>query len=446
MAASNTKFVSPAAARTRLQDDVLPLVGGDVSLLDAVNIALAQNLTLRAAYFRHEEAAGVYGEARGAILPQASITASATDNLNNRDVDRDVYSYRFQISQPLWRGGALIAGLRYAELYKASTDIAIQKQVQDTIATTTRLYLSVLLEEQMAKVYEEALSTAERLLKTAKSKLDAGVVSAYEVLRAEVEVSTAQADLLRAQNNKRTAFVTLLRSLGVSQDSTVQLSGVLQYRQEVADEQTLLRTALVKRPDLLLAETAVRMARENVNISKAQFSPSVDAFVSDAGKRPESFPNGRMGWYDTWMVGVNLTYVPTDSVFRRGRLWQAASKFDQAEAALRDAEEATRVDVLKALLDLQYAEELYQSQKKNIDVATEALRMIEVGAHTGKNTQLEVLDAQSALTSAVGRYYNAVYGHCVARINLQYATGTLGPDALDAINPSTRLTTDPLFP
>ena len=444
---------SPASASSiastssrKSQGESLPLVEGPVSLLDAVNIALAQNLTLRVAYFRHEEAAGVYEEARGAILPQAALTASATDNLNHRDVDKDVYTYQFRITQPLWRGGALLAGLRYAELYKASADIAIQKQVQDTIATTTRLYLSVLLEEQMTKVYEESLATAERLLKTAKSKLDAGVVSAYEVLRAEVEVSTAQADLLRAQNNKRTALVTLLRALGVSQDSAIKLSGTLQYRPEVADEQTLIRTALEKRPDLLLAEAEVRMARENVGITRAQFGPSVDAFLNDAGRRPESYANDRRGWYHTWTAGVSLSYVLTDSVFRRGRLWQATSRLDQTEAALRNAEEEARVDVLKALLDLRYAEELYQSQKKNIDVATEALRMIEVGAHTGKNTQLEVLDAQSALTSAVGRYYNAVHGHCVARINLQYTTGSLGPDALDAINVNIQLPTDPLFP
>jgi outer membrane protein TolC len=86
------------------------------------------------------------------------------------------------------------------------------------------------------------------------------------------------------------------------------------------------------------------------------------------------------------------------------------------------------VEVVEALLKLKYADELYVSQMKNLDLSREALRILETGSSFGRNTQVEVLDARAALTQAMGTYYNAVYSHGIARLGVRYATGTLYPD------------------
>ena len=48
------------------------------------------------------------------------------------------------------------------------------------------------------------------------------------------------------------------------------------------------------------------------------------------------------------------------------------------------------------------------------------------GYREGVNTEVEVVDARSALTEARGNHYKALYDHCMARLSLEYAMGLLG--------------------
>ena len=426
------------------QDSSLPRISGRIELLDAVNIALAQNLSLRATFLRREEARGAIIEARAAAFPAVSLGAGAEADLRERGDNPDTYALTWSVTQPLWRSGAVSAGLRYAKLYAESTDEAIRAAVQETVVAVARDYLSVLLARQMVDVYENSVGVAERMLDTAQKKRRAGTASDYEVLRAEVEVASSRATLIQERNKLRTSGVTLLQTLGVNQNSDVTLVGALEYRPTTNDLQTLLRDAMLHRPDLLQAEADVKMAEENLKIVRAAYGPSADVFVSGRYANPDPNDHARDAWNDDWGAGVSVSYALFDGLARKGRVTQAQSKLRQAKAKLHAAEEAARVELIRAILDVENAEELYASQAKNIDLTKEALRMLENGFKVGKNTQIEVLDARSALTEAVGQYYNAIFAHSIARLAVRRAAGTLGVDAAREVLPGIRLETDPL--
>jgi outer membrane protein TolC len=186
------------------------------------------------------------------------------------------------------------------------------------------------------------------------------------------------------------------------------------------------------------------MADERLRVVKGSYGPSADAFLNGKYQNPNPNDTTRDEWSDDWSAGLQVTYTLFDGLERKGRLTQAKSVRRQAEANLRNAEEAARVEIHQALLDLRNAEELYQSQAKNIDLSREALRMLENGHKVGKNTQIEVLDARSALTEAMGQYYNAIYSHVLARLAIRKAIGTLAVDASETVDPSIHLDSDPL--
>ena len=422
----------------------LPKISGEIRLLDAVNYALAQNLQLRAAFLKREEASGAITEAKAAAYPHAGLTGGVTSDLRERGDNPDTYGVTWSVTQPLWRSGAVSAGIRYAELYSASTDEAIRRQVQDTVVKATEEFLGVLLAQQMVNVYTESAAVAERMLETAQKKRNAGSASDYEVLRAEVEVASTRAALIKERNALRSKVIRLLQTMGVNQESDVTLVGSLEYLPESFEFSTLVQTALVNRPDLLQAEAALRMADEQLRVVKGSYGPSADAFLNGKYQNPDPNDPSLDEWSDDWSAGLQVTYTLFDGLERKGRLTQAKSVRRQAEANLRNAEEAARVEIYQALLDLRNAEELYQSQAKNIDLSREALRMLENGHKVGKNTQIEVLDARSALTEAMGQYYNAIYSHALARLAVRKAIGTLAVDASEPVDPSLRLDSDPI--
>lgn len=402
----------------------LEVVTGEFDLLKVVNTALSNNLSLRAAMLRRSEAAGAVTEARAAALPNLALNGGVTSDVVERGDNPETYDATLSLTQPLWRSGAISAGVRYADIYAANVDEEIRAEIQGVVAQVASDYLAVLLSKEMVDVYTESVAVAERMLDTAKTKRKAGTASDYEVLRAEVEVASSKASLIKEQNAMRTAGIRLLQGMGVDQASRIQIAGALKYEPETNDVDSVIVTALMNRPDLLCAQADVAMAQESLKLVKSEYGFAVDLFAKGSYKNPD--PNdGDDSWGHDASAGINIAIDIFDGFERRGKLRQAESRLRQAKAELHEAEETARVEVVRALLDVRNADELYLSQSKNIDLSREALRMLENGFKVGRNTQIEVLDAHSALIEAMGQYYNAIYSHCIARIGVLKAAGTL---------------------
>ena len=97
----------------------------------------------------------------------------------------------------------------------------------------------------------------------------------YDELRAEVEVSNFQAQVLQARNNRDLAYTTLFRLLGASPESEVDLVEEIPLVPEEISFGEAARTALERRADLTEAEYAMRMQRESVAARLARVvSPS----------------------------------------------------------------------------------------------------------------------------------------------------------------------------
>ena len=424
--------------------DNLPVLSDKLNASDAVKLALANNKDLKIAYLSRDKAHGLLMQAQAGTMPVAALAAQAESALTDEppssipteNTADDSYSVGVTVTQPLWRSGSVAAGLRYAKLYVASTDFTIRGQVQTTVRSVLEKYMNVLLEQHLVRVYEEAASVAERLLQTTRNRRQQGTVSDYDILRSQVEVANTKAAFINEKNSLQRAIVSLFQVMGVSQDSQVEFTGELTFAPEAYDLEQASAKAALLRPDLAKAVASLKMAEENIRIARSGFGPSADVFASgDYSNYVED------EWNDEWTVGAKVSLMIFDGFKRRGKVIEVQAVRDQAAETLLDLEEKAHVEVVNALLQLKYADELYQSQKMNIDLAREGLRMLETGSSRGKNTQVEVLDAQAALTKAMGAYYQAIYAHGLARLSIRSAMGSLSPEEPvdNLIKPSARV-------
>src|SRR6185369_10610797 len=108
----------------------------------------------------------------------------------------------------------------------------------------------------------------------------------------------------------------------------------------------------------------------------------------------------------------------------------ARGKVDQARAlaqkARYDVEDTTRrieLEVRTAYSNFIEAREVLESQKKVQEQAEEALRLANARAAAGTATQLDVLNAQTALTEARSTQAQAAHDFAVARTRLERAMG-----------------------
>lgn len=424
--------------------DALPVLSGKLTLEDAIKVALAWNKPLRAALEDKEIARGRVVESYGEVLPSVSAVGSygRVDQLRGFKVgttrvylgDFDNYSADLQVRQPIFRGGAIGAALRAAQIYSYLADEAVRAQIQATIFEVASAYYEALLAEKLYEANRAAVESAERHLADVRTKFSQGVASRFDVLRAEVDVSNFQADAIREQNRLHLAKTRLLKGMGVSQETEVALAGELAYEPARPVLEEAMRIAQTNRPDLTIAEAGVRLQEEALRIAKSRYWPSVDATFVYGWAYPDPHTSLR-DWDDRWVAGVEVALPLFDGLRREGRVIQEGAALERRKVELRDAEERAALEVQQALLSLRDAEELAESQRLNLERAQEGLRLAEVGFREGVTTEVEVVDARAALTRARGLYYQAIHAHTMARLSLQLAMGILGPAAGDRTPP-----------
>ena len=445
LAASRTRAYSNWH-RARSQEAPGPAVlKGKLGLQDAIKLALVHNKTLQAALEDKEIARGGIVEAYAEALPTISLVGNYTllDRVGSFKVGGrsislgEVHSYSvdLQVRQPLFRGGAIGAAIRAARLYAALTDEQVRGQVQQTIFEAAAAYFDMLLAQQLYQVNEQAVKSAEAQLRDVQTKQRAGVASQYDVLRAQVDVSNFRAEMIQQRNRINLARTRLLKTMGVSQDSRIELADQLEYHPIRPVLEEAVRLAATNRPDLFQAELGIRLQQEALRIAKSRYWPQVDATFTEGWARPNPHFSMVDNWGDRWMAGVTVEIPLFDGLRREGRLIQEKAALKQQRILLLDTQERALLEIRQALLSLRDAEELVDSQRLNLKRAAEGLRLAEVNYREGVSTTVAVTDARAALTRARGLYYQAIYAHTTARLALQRAMGILGPRAGQAAAP-----------
>jgi outer membrane protein len=410
---------------------------GELSLEDALKLAVSNNKSLQAAAQEEEIARGVVMESYSNVLPNITAAAdylrldeAASFNVGGQPValgDVDNYSAGLQVKQPLFRGGAIPAALRSAKWVSLLASEQVRGAVQGVIYEVASAYYTTLLARHLYAVNRDAVKSAEAHLKDVRVKRDQGVASDFDVLRAQVDVSLFEAQMIQQQNRVHLSKTRLLRAMGVSQDSEVDLSGALTYApiKPVFDE--AVRIAYHERPDIYQAELNLNLQQEALRVARSEYWPKLDAFFLQEWSKPDPHSATRNDWGDAWSAGLSATWPLFDGLGREGRIRQERERLKQHQTLLIDTQEQALLELRQAILTLRDAEEFVASQRLNLERAREALRLAEVEYREGVAEAVETTEARAALTRAQGLYYEAVYNHTTARLELQKSMGILGP-------------------
>jgi len=411
-------------------------VQGKLSLEDALKLALVNNKSIQAALEDKGVAKGQMVEAIGQALPQANVDLGYT-RLDKRSINvggapvnlgpLDRYSAGLTVSQPLYRGGAISAGVRAAQVYTALTDESVRGVTQQVIYDVATAYYDVLLAQQLVEVQKAGVAASQASLEEVQKKKAAGVAKPFDVLRAQVELANFQAEEIKERNQVNRTKTLLLNLMGISQESDITLSDEITYSEMKPVFEEAVRVAYENRPDIFQAELQARLQREAVNEAYSHYFPYADASFTETWSRPDPHSSARVAWGDAWSGRITVNWTLFDGFQREGRVMREAATLRKNKIQIIAAEEHALQEIKAAVLSIQDADEFVQSQKLNLDRATEALRLARVGKDAGVGTQVEIYDAQTAATQALANYYEALYGHTVARLALQKAMGILGP-------------------
>lgn len=429
-------------SRSERGQEQQPSIRGQLSLEDCIKLTLAHNKMLQRTLQEREIARGGVLSARSAYLPGANLSATYTRDQqvpsfdipgpNNTTQHVQIgtvnnYSAVLTVTQPIYAGGAIPAQVQTATLLTLLADQTVRATTQDVVYTVETAYYNLLLDQHLVDISTEAVRAAKVHLDNVEKRRAAGVASDFDVLRAQVELSNFEADLIQSRNAVIVARANLLKVMGVSQDSDFTLSDEFVYEPMVISMEQAVKAAFTNRPDLYSREYQIRQQREQLRIARSRYLPNISGYFTNtwANPSPTSFGSSANEWGEIWQAGFQGAWPIFDGFQREGAIVQAKARLRQAQIDLVDTEETALYELTQALLSMENAVEFMQSQRLNLKRASEGLRLAEVGYEQGINTQVEVIDAQSALTTARVNYYQAIYSHVAAKLALRRAMGTI---------------------
>jgi outer membrane protein TolC len=334
--------------------------------------------------------------------------------------------------------GSVIPAIKGAGSASDASVYALRNTIDQVIATVREQFYTVVLNKALIGVQEESVSLLESQLKDQQNRFEAGTVPRFNVLQAEVALANQQPALITARNNFRIAQIQLGRTIGLDFDprrgdqAPLECVGELTYQPRDIPLPVAIELGKERRPFLKQQRANILVQVQQLRGAFAGIQPKLNlngGYAFESSQFSDKLRDVATGWF----FGLTGSWAIFDGLETVGAVKSARATLSQAKIAYDDAVRQVELEIQQAYSNLQQDRELYASQSKNVDQAREALRLASARLGVGAGVQLDVLNAQLALTQAQSTRLSALaaYNSDLAEFDRATATDTIYHDDFD---------------
>lgn len=411
----------------------------ELTLEECIMTALKNSPGIRLAEEKVKQSKGAVMEAFSSYLPKLDFRSYVAQK-NESDMDLGLlpkeftamiadktFDMQFNVQQPLFTWGKIVNGNKQA---RAGYDLAVESYRQaknDLVLNVKKTYFGVLLAQKMVKVTEEMLKVTEAHLKVTESFYKQGKVSGYDVSKVKVQAINVKTNLLRAQNGGQLALEALFNVIGVEKKGEVRLVTEMTYSPFNTDYNKFVNEALSGRPEIEIMEIQKKMSKIALSMSKSGNKPSlvltgnVDWVLGVSEFEELSFNIN--DWYRTWNARLILSYPLFDGFQTRAKVKQSRTQLNQSNINRQQLVDGIKMEIRQACFNIKQSEETILAQEENVESARGNLATARERFRGGLVSDVEVRDAQLALSQAESNYFQALHDFNVAIASLDKALG-----------------------
>jgi outer membrane protein len=416
-----------------------------LSLERAIDLALKSDETLRQAALGVAGAEAQVMQARSNAFPQVSLAGQYGRNFLKPSFflpaaffgggsgsvkieigeDND-FAGAASVSQVLWAAGRVSAGLEAAKEYLASfrfRELATADYVRFSVKEA---YYGALLGAQILGIEEKASAAAGEAARIARLGYEQGVVSKFDLMRADVELANRKAPLVKARNDFDQAIIVLKRRCGLGAADEISLSDSLTAAAHPAGLDTVIAAMRGGSAEIKALEHAVGAQRQFLRIAKADRYPMLRLTGSYAVQTQ---------WSNQWLppsdliaksagVQIGLQIPIFDGLSAKGKIGKAKADVRTAEIELERVGRDKELAVRQSYLYIENALIALEGREESSKLAEEAHRLALVRLENGLATPLERLDAELAMTAARAQLAEALFSSRMAQAYLELAVGS----------------------
>lgn len=407
----------------------------ELDLEETIQRALLTNPSVKIAEYNRKAAKADYSAAKGARGISISLShdsgrggyadyAKRSINGGTEIWTKGIgnsHSNSISASLPIFTGGELQGQIGQAKANYRSMLSAEEQAYNEMKETATTGYFNMLNATNMKALRQESVDRLQAHLDNVIAQYNVGIVARADVLRSEVELANAQQNYITASNEYDVAEATLNNIIGTPLGTTLLLKDRLQYEPYENDMAYCLAYSEQHRPELKQAEYAIDSAEAALVVARSGHMPKVYANASNNwGGNGSDWPGDDD---ENWSVGVTASMNVFDSGVTWSKIHAAQENLAKAKESQRQIKDNVELEVRTDYLNLREAEKRITTTQVAVASAEEDYHIAVVRYQAGVGTNIDVMDAQEALTQAKTNYYQALYNYNTSKAALNTSMG-----------------------
>ncbi|MDH5509546.1 MAG: TolC family protein [Nitrospinota bacterium] len=404
-----------------------------LTLDQCLAIAMDNNSQISLAAQTREKAELTKAEALGKALPDLDLRASYTRAGKNPEVEffgtkfklapDEAFQAQATLTQYLY-SGAVSSGYKASRLLLVAAGGMESAWRRDVAAQVKTGFYTLLFTREVILTERQSVDQIASHIKDSMDREAVGLNTKYDTMRLETRLAEEKHNLIEAQNIHARARLALLNLMGLDPLSPVSFQGSLEQMARPFGQtlEQALASALESRPELGAARARLEAAKEIAQAVQSEQYPTISAFGAYQVANNVGIGDSDT-LFDQWNVGLRMEMNLFDGRERASRRRQRLVDMEMEKIRLQELERSVKIDVKLAFDEMHRALEFTMSQSKSVKYAEETYRIAMVNRQEGVMTQLELLDAQMALTRAGINYQKSLFEYATARAMLQRAIG-----------------------
>ncbi len=402
-------------------------VYGDPVLQKLIATASAQNLDVRIAVSRVEQAQATLGSTRLAQLPQISANAGETRAKTSQLItsstlsgERTTDSIQLGASWEIDLWGRLRRATEAGRADLLAAQYAKQGVMVALVGDVATTYFNLLaLDEQLA-ITRRTVETRQKFFELTRARHDRGVVSGLDVATAEAQLATAQANIPELERQVAQGENALSILLGANPGPIARASATSPAAP--VPSAGLPSSLLERRPDLRQAEQALVAANARVGVAKASLFPTL-SLTGALGSVSTGLDGLFTGPAQAFSLGGNLLLPLLDAQRNLFQVDLADARRREAILQYQKTLQAAFRDVADALIARQKYAEFEQSQAAQVEALHRADEIALARYRIGFSSYFDVINAERDLFGAELTLSAARRNTLIAAVQLYRALG-----------------------
>ncbi|GAB4331423.1 MAG: TolC family protein [Calditrichia bacterium] len=334
---------------------------------------------------------------------------------------RNEYRLNATLSQTIYSFGKIGSAIQVAGYYRHFTQHQFSSEWQRIITEVKKAFYRALLAQKVLEVSRESENSARENYLNFKTKYDAGAVSEFDLLQAEVRWENSIPDTMQAHKNYRLAINSLKSIIDFPLREELILEGNLEQfppLPEVMDMDSIFS----RRPDYNMLLWEKRMREKRVTMEFANHLPTLAGNLTYTyGAQSDRFALDNDN--DNIILGISLNIPIFSGGYTSAQVQKAKIDVKKVGTQIQMANDNIRIEIQNLILRMREAYQRIQAAQKSVNTARRAFEIAQTRVENGLATQLELKDSRVFLDRSLLNYYSAIYDYLESRFELERAQG-----------------------